>query len=282
VVGEDLVEVETVVEVAIVITIMVAMHQPSRRRCTTLSHRHRIATGAVDFPTITRTDLRHTPLGRLHHTNTGRDTDRVVPVHTHRSPRTAETLLTQMVVGGTHRGRCRMAGADITLDRRAEAATVEVVVGDIMAVVVVVAAAAAVAAAVVMVMETAEEGSATPHHIRTRTATMSTMAATAQAGVARLEGAVEVGVTKFLAIVRTRLPPLLRLPSFSLALFLVYILTSSGFVIISQSDLRQRHSLVQHSKSSSSYILAPTTLWEGTDARCIDDIKSTDLNYMLV
>jgi phosphoribosylformylglycinamidine (FGAM) synthase-like enzyme len=248
VVGDDPVEVETEVEVAIVITIMVVMHQPSRRRCTTLSHRHRIATGAVDFLTITRTDLRHTPLGRLHHTNTGRDTDRVAPVHTRLSPRMAETLLTQMAVGGTHRGRRRTAGAAITLDRRAEVATVEVAVGDIMAVVVVVVAVAAVAAAavvaVVMVMETAEEDSATPHRIRT--ATMPTMVATAQAAVARLEGAVEVEVTKFLAIVRIRLGHFYAcLPTFSLALFLVYMLTSSGFVCISQSDQRYSSCLAQ-------------------------------------
>jgi hypothetical protein len=75
-------------------------------------------------------------------------------------------------------------------------------------VVVAVVAAVAAVAAVVMVMETAED-SATPHRIRT--ATMPTMVATAQAAVARLEGAVEVEVTKFLAIVRIRLRPLLRL-----------------------------------------------------------------------
>jgi len=96
-----------------------------------------------------------------------------------------------------------MVEADITLDRRAEAVMVGVAVEaeaeDIMAAVVV-GVGVVVVVGGVMVMETAEEGSATPHHIRT--ATMSTMAATAQAAVARLEGAVEVEVTNFLAVVR--------------------------------------------------------------------------------
>jgi hypothetical protein len=192
--------VETEAEVAIITTITVAMYQPSRRRCTV---NRRMATGAVDFLTITCMDLRRTPLGRLRHTNTGRDTDRAVLVHTHRSPRTVETL-TQMVVGESHRGRClaRIVEADITLDRRAEAVTVgveaEAEVEDIMAAVVV--GVGVVVVVGIMVMETAEEGSAMPHHIRT--ATMSTMAATAQAAVARLEGAVEVEVTNFLAVIR--------------------------------------------------------------------------------
>lgn len=226
------VEVETEAEVAIIITITVAMHQPSRHRCTTVNHRHRIATGAVDFLMITCMDLRRTPLGHLQHTNTGRDTDRAALVHTHRSPRTVETLLTQMVVGETHRGRClaRMVEADITLDRRAEAVTVGVaVVVDIMAAVMA-GVGVVVVVGGVMVMETAEEGWATLHHIRT--ATMSTMAATAQAAVARLEGAVEVEVTDFWLSFGTRSRPLLRLLSFSFipcCLYAYFLLVSYLF-----------------------------------------------------
>lgn len=233
-------EVETEAEVAIVITITVAMHQPSRRRCTTVNHRHRIATGAVDFLMIIRMDRHRTPLGRLQHTNTGRDTDRAVLVHTHRSPRTAETLLTQMVVGETHRGRwlARMVEADITLDRRAEAVTVgvEVEVEDIMA------AAAAVGVEVVvvgvMVMETAEEGSATPHHIRTTT--MSMTVATAQAAVARLEGAVGVEVSNFWLSFGLGHGHYYVYSRFSYSLLFI-CLHSSGFVFTSQSDIRKRY-----------------------------------------
>ncbi len=155
------VEAEAEVEVAIIITITVAMRQPSRARCTTVHQRRHLATGADDFLMITRTDLPRTPLGHLHNISTGRDTHRAALGRTHRSPRTAETL-TQTVVGDSRRARClaRMAGADITLDRRAEAATVGVAAEeDITAV--------AVAVAVVevdMILETAEEveGSATP------------------------------------------------------------------------------------------------------------------------
>jgi len=159
------VEAAAEVEVAIIITITVVMRQPSRARCTTVHQRRHLATGAVDFLMITRTDLPRTPLGHLNNISTERDTHRAALGRTHRSPRTAETL-TQTVVGDTHRARClaRMAGADITLDRRAEVATVGVAAEeDIMAVAVAVAVAV-VEVEVDMIMETVEEveGSANP------------------------------------------------------------------------------------------------------------------------
>ena len=222
-VGDGLVEVGAEGEVAIIITIMVAMHQSTQARCTMSNHRHHIATGADDTLMTTNMDLPRTPLGHRHHRiNTGRDTDQVDPGRTHRNQRTAETLLTQTVVAETHRGRClvRITGADITLDRRAEAVTVGAAavaaeVGTMLA-----AAAAAVVGegdtmlavaaivGVVMVMAametTQEEDSEMPRRIRAATILVSMMVATAQAAVARHEGAVGVEVTDLLANIWTR------------------------------------------------------------------------------
>lgn len=223
-VGDGLVEVGAEVEVATIITIMVAMRQSTQARCTRSNRRHHIATGAVDFLMTTNMDLPRTPLGHRHHLiNTGRDTDRVVPGRTHRNPRTAETLLTQMVAAETHRERClaRIIGADITLDPRVEAVTVGVAAAaaaaaeeeeDTMLVVV-------VGVVMVMVMEITEEeeDSEMPRRTRAATILVSMMVATAQAAVDRHEGAVEVEVTESFANVRTGERPLLLLSlSFSL------------------------------------------------------------------
>lgn len=206
-VGDGLAEVGVEVEVATIITIMVAMRQSTQARCTMSNHRHHIATGAVDILMTTNMDLPRTPLGHRHrHINTGRDTDRAVRGPTHRNPRTAaETLLTRIVVAETHRAQClaRIIGADITLDPRAEAVTVGVAAvaeeeeEDTMLAVVV---------GVVMVMvvmeitEEQEEDSEMPRRIRAATILVSTMVATAQTAVARHEGAVEVEVTELLVI----------------------------------------------------------------------------------
>ena len=223
-VGDGLVEVGAEGEVAIIITIMVAMHQSTQARCTMSNHRHHIATGADDTQMTTNMDLPRTPLGHRHHRiNTGRDTDQADPGRTHRNQRTAETLLTQTVVAETHRGRClvRITGADITLDRRAEAVTVgaAAVAAEVGTVLAAAAAAAvvgegdtmlAVAAivGVVMVMAametTQEEDSEMPRRIRAATILVSMMVATAQAAVARHEGAVGVEVTDLLANIWTR------------------------------------------------------------------------------
>jgi len=218
-VGDGLVEVGAEVEVATIITIMVAMRQSTQARCTMSNRRHHIATGAVDFLMTTNMDLPRTPLGHRHHLiNTGRDTDRAVPGRTHRNPRTAETLLTQMVAAETHRGQClaRIIGADITLDPRVEAVTVGVAAAaaeeeeeeeeDTML-------AAVVGVVMVMVMETTEEEEDSEMPRRTRAATILVymMVATAQAAVDRHEGAVEVEVTESFANVRTGARPLLLL-----------------------------------------------------------------------
>jgi len=230
-VGDGLVEVGAEVEVATIITIMVAMRQSTQARCTMSNHRHHTATGAVGILMTTNMDLPRTPLGhRRHRINTGRDTDRALLGRTHRNPRTAaETLLTQILVAETCRGQClaRIIGADITLDTldpRAEGVTVGVAVA---------AAAAAkeeeeegtmlaVVVGVVMVMvvmeitEEEEEDSEMPRRIRAATILVSMMVATAQTAEARHGGAVEVEVTELLTNVRTRAwPLLLRLLSFS-------------------------------------------------------------------
>lgn len=175
-------EVEAVVEVAMAITITVAMRQPMRLRCTTVN-RHRIVMVVVAPLVIIRTVLLHTLLGRRHHINTGKGTD---PGHTPRSPRTAGTL-TRMAVGETHHGLVRTVGADITLGPRAEADTVEVAGEDIVVAVV----------GVVMVMEAAGEGLTTLRHIRAAaTILVSTIADIRQAVEAHREGVVEVEVTE--------------------------------------------------------------------------------------
>jgi hypothetical protein len=136
-----------------------------------------------------------------------------------------------MVVGETHRGRCLVrivgAGADITLGLRTEEVTVGAVVVDITeAVVAAVVVVVVVVVVVDMDMEIAEEpqeGSTTPHHIRAGTILISmTAAATAQAVVARHEGAVGVEATESLAKVRTRIWPLLCLLSFSIIRCCIY------------------------------------------------------------
>jgi len=169
-----------VVEVAMEITIMVALRQPLRLRCTTVN-RHHIVMGAVASLVITRT-VHRTLLGHHHHINTGKGTD---PGHTHHRPRIAGTL-TRMAVGETHHGLVRTVGADITLGPRAEADTVEVV-GDIVV---------AAAVGVVMVMEAAEEGLTTLRYIRAATILASTIADIVQAVEAHREDAVEVEVTE--------------------------------------------------------------------------------------
>ena len=183
--GDVLVEVEAVVEVAMAITITVALRQPLRLRCTTIN-RHLIVTGAVAALTITRTDLLpRTLLGHLNNINIGKGM--ADPAHTHHSPRTVETL-TRMAVGETHHGRClvRTVGADINLGPRVEVDTVEVVGDTIMVAV----------AGVVMVTEAAEEGLTTLRHIRARTLPASTMVDIAQAVEALREDAVEAEATE--------------------------------------------------------------------------------------
>jgi hypothetical protein len=199
--GDAPVVAEAEVEVAMgITTITVVMRRLLQPRCTMVIHRHHIAMGAAASPMTTRMDLPRILLDhhhRHHHTNTGgRGTDRVVPGHIHRRPATVGTRLTRMGVGETHRGGCRMVGADITLGPRTEADTVEVVGEDM--------AAAAVAVAVVlrwvMVMETAEEtaeGSTMLPHIQEAIIQICTMAATAQVVVVRREDAVEAEVTEF-------------------------------------------------------------------------------------
>jgi hypothetical protein len=182
------VEVEAVVEVAMAITITVAMRQPLRPRCTTVN-RHHIVMGVVATLVITRTVLLHTLLGHHHHINTGKVTD---PGHTPRRPRTAG-MLTRMAVGETHHGLVRTVGADITLGPRAEADTVEVA-GEGIVVAAVVGA--------VMVMEAAGVGLATLRHIRVATILASTIADIPQAVEAHREDAVEVEVTRVVLTIR--------------------------------------------------------------------------------
>lgn len=181
-------------------TIMVAMRQPLRLRCTTVN-RHHIVMGAVAL-VITHTVLLRTLLGHHNNINTGKGTD---PGPTHRRPRIAGTL-TRMAVGETHHGRClvRTVGAGITLGPRAEGDMVEVVGGDIIV----------VAVMGVVVMEAAEEGLAAPLYIRAATILVSTMADIAQAVEAHREDAVAVEATKVLVWAR----PLLLL------LFIVFCL----------------------------------------------------------
>lgn len=174
------------VEVAMAITITVALRRPSRPRCTTVNRRH-IVMGVVATLVITRTVLLpRTLLGHRNKIiNTGKGT--ADPARTHHRPRTVETL-TRMAVGETHHGRClvRTIGADINLGRRAEADTVEVVEDTIVAAVV----------GVVMVMGTAEEGLTTPRHIRAGTTLASTIVDIAQVVEAHREDAVEVEDTE--------------------------------------------------------------------------------------
>ena len=175
-----------VVEVAMPITITVALHRPSRPRCTTVSRRH-IVMGVVATLVITRTVLLpRTLLGRRNNIiNTGKE-GTADPARTHLRPRTVETL-TRMAVGETHHGRCLVStiGADINLGRRAEADTVEVVEDTIVAVV-----------GVVMVMGTAEEGLTTPRYIRAGTTLAPTIVDIAQVVEAHREDVVEVEDTE--------------------------------------------------------------------------------------
>ena len=184
--GDDLVEVEAVVEEAIAITITVALRQLLRLRCTTINHHH-IVMGAVAALMIIRTVLLpRTLLGHLNNINTGKE-GTVDPAHTHHSPRTVE-ILTRMAVGETLHGRClvRTAGADINLDSRAEVDTVEVVGDTIMAAIV----------GVVMVMEAAVEDLTILRNIRAGTIQAGTMVDIAQAAEAHREDAVEAEATE--------------------------------------------------------------------------------------
>ena len=221
--GDDLVEVEAVVEEAIAITITVALRQLLRLRCTTINHHH-IVMGAVAALMIIRTVLLpRTLLGHLNNINTGKE-GTADPAHTHHSPRTVE-ILTRMAVGETLHGRClvRTAGADINLDSRAEVDTVEVVGDTIMAAIV----------GVVMVMEAAVEDLTILRNIRAGTIQAGTMVDIAQAAEAHREDAVEAEATELWSSI--------LVATFSLTFFICFCLYMPWFCTLrDQSEVRFR------------------------------------------
>jgi hypothetical protein len=123
-------------------------------------HRLPTATGAVEYLTITHTDLPRTRLGHHHSNNTAVGTVRAAPGHSRRLPPTAGTLTQMVAVPRRGRLQARIVGADITLGPQVEEA---MVVPTMVVPEVDMAAAAAAAAVGAMDMDMAEEASIILH-----------------------------------------------------------------------------------------------------------------------
>jgi hypothetical protein len=142
------------VEVVMAITRMATMRH-FQTLPITVHHRLPTATDAVEYLTITHTDLPRTRLGHHHSNSTAVGTVRAVPGHSRRLPPTAGTLTQMAAVPRRGRLQARIVGADITLGPQVEAA---MVVATMVVPEVDMAAAAAAAAVGVMDMDMAEEG----------------------------------------------------------------------------------------------------------------------------